>query len=609
MPPFHSGGRYADPISGCETVIWQLHGGAARPEMMAELKNKYFVYLSLVLFLTFFLTLFNVLFSFGYIIFGYFSMSVRSPFTVLLIDCNYLLLLSLLLVLYRRWKAEIMRRISNEEVLLSLQKAVETMQIGVTITDREKKILYCNPAEAEMHGYRVEDLIGRDARILGPRELWKPRLQPLIGRFRRETMNMRKDGSVFPVQLMSDVVATPAGDVFAVVTTCEDITERRKLEEQLRQSQKLEATGLLAGGIAHDFSNILTTIKGSMFLMQKSLPEDSRLMQYAQQVVASINKATNLSQGLLAFSRKQTIALQPLNVNETIRKVTKLLSQLIGEHIVLTMILSDRNPTVMADANQLEQVLMNLVANARDAMPDGGRLIIRTGSFQIDDAFKKAHGYGVPGEYYLISVSDTGTGIADSVREKIFEPFFTTKEVGKGSGLGLAVTYGIVKQHNGFVDVESVPGKGATFNIYIPIVEMEAGQPGHEADLRTEGGVETILLTEDDADTRTTMSEMLRMSGYKVREARDGVDAVELFLEYRDEIDLVLLDVRMPRKDGRQAYEEIEAVRPGTKFLFMSGYTADIIDGHGISEKGYNFISKASVPEEILRKIREVLDG
>ncbi|SPQ00609.1 putative Histidine kinase [Candidatus Sulfobium mesophilum] len=380
------------------------------------------------------------------------------------------------------------------------------------------------------------------------------------------------------------------------------------LNGQLRQSQKLEAVGILAGGIAHEFSNILTTMKGSMYLIQKKLPEGSQAMKYAEQILASMKKANTLSQGLLTFSRKQKITLKPVHLNEIIRSVGKMLSQLIGEDMELAVTLSGENPKVMADVNQIEQVLVNLVTNARDAMPAGGRLSIGTSVMNMDENFAKQHGYGVSGEYVVLTVSDSGTGIDEAIRGKIFEPFFTTKVVGKGSGLGLAVTYGIVKQHKGFIDAESIPGEGTTFKIYFPTVKVEVNEPLGQDISPTVRGSETVLLAEDDEDARTIMGEMLRMGGYTVLEAGDGEEAIRVYRENKDRPQLVFLDVRMPKKNGREVYEEIKQIHPATKFLFISGYTADIMDSLGVGEGGINFISKAASPDEILGKIREVLD-
>jgi CheY-like chemotaxis protein len=264
--------------------------------------------------------------------------------------------------------------------------------------------------------------------------------------------------------------------------------------------------------------------------------------------------------------------------------------------------------TVMADRNRWNRSL-NLATNARDAMPGGGKLSIQTDLMEMDEGFQKEHGYGTPGTYVLLTVSDTGVGMEEEIKGKIYEPFFTTKALGKGSGLGLAVTYGIVKQHSGFIDVETTPGNGTTFRVYIPAVEARAVPSPSRNIAPPTGGRETILLAEDDADTRETMSEVLQLSGYTVIEAGDGEEAVRAFMEKKDQIDLAFLDVRMPKKNGKEVYEEIKKESPSTVVLFMSGYTKDIIDSQGIIEEKLNFISKAATPEEILRKIRKVLDN
>jgi two-component system cell cycle sensor histidine kinase/response regulator CckA len=282
---------------------------------------------------------------------------------------------------------------------------------------------------------------------------------------------------------------------------------------------------------------------------------------------------------------------------------------LIGEHIELTLLLADSDATVMADANQIEQVLVNLTTNARDAMPDGGNLTIKTDVMEMDEEFIREHGYGISGPYALLTVSDTGTGMKEDLRPKIFQPFFTTKTVGKGSGLGLAVTYGIIKQHNGFIDVVSFPGQGTTFRIYLPTADAKTTPEQNSAILAVKPGGETILLAEDDSDALAIMSELLEMTGYTVLVAGDGDEAVRVFAANKDKVQLVIADVRMPKKDGRAVYEEISRIAPATRFLFMSGYTADVIDSHGIRDKGLEFISKAARPDEFLGKVRAVLDA
>jgi PAS domain S-box-containing protein len=515
---------------------------------------------------------------------------------------------------------------------------VDTMNEGTAITDSLGVIRYVNKKTCAMLGYAENELIGRSAfdfldaknRTIVNEELAK-RSRGQSSRY--EVSWSKKNGS-YCQTIMSAVPLFSEKNTFEssfVVIT--DITDRKKAEDelknhrehleelvaqrtkelsalndQLRQSQKLEAIGVLAGGVAHEFSNILATMKGAAYLIQKKLPGDSPAMKYAEQLLSSIGKANNLSQGLLTFSRKQTISLRPLHFNEAIRTITRLVAQLIGEHIELTLKLADRDITVMADANQIEQVLVNLVTNARDSMPDGGKLTIRTDIMRMDEEFIKAHGYGIPGEYAVLTIADTGIGMEEGVKQNIFQPFFTTKSVGKGSGLGLAVTYGIVKQHNGFIDAASFPGEGTTFTIYLPVVEAEVVQDQGGDSSPVKPGVETILLAEDDPDTREIMSELLEMSGYIVLVAGDGEEAISVFWANKDRIQLVLVDVRMPKKNGRAVYEEIKKAHPGMKILFISGYTADIIDSHGIREEGLNFISKTAKPEEILTKIREILD-
>ena len=451
--------------------------------------------------------------------------------------------------------------------------------------------------------------------------------------FEAEYRYRHRNGSIITLLERSTVVCDKAGDPLYIDGVIQDITGRRHTEEelnkyrdhleeiveertkelsvlndQLRQSQKLEAVGLLAGGIAHDFSNILTTIKGSAHLIQKQLDSNSPLINYAGQILLSLRKASNLTQSLLAFSRKQTVSFKPLDFNDIIGSSVKLLSQLIGEHIELNVELTDRKPTIMAERSQIEQVLLNLATNARDAMPKGGALTVQTEMIEMDEVFRNKHGYGVPGQFVRLTVSDTGTGIDEEIKGKIFEPFFTTKELNKGSGLGLALTYGIVKQHGGYIDVETLLRKGTTFKIYFPVVTITALSPEMPDISSAAVRGETILLAEDDADAREIMAAVLRMAGYRVIEAKDGEDAIRLFRDEKDAVNLVFLDVRMPKKDGSEVYKEIMKTGSEPAVLFISGYTKDIIDSQRIIEQGLNFISKTASPEEILKKIRDLLD-
>ncbi|MBM4141002.1 MAG: response regulator, partial [Nitrospira sp.] len=441
--------------------------------------------------------------------------------------------------------------------------------------------------------------------------------------------------------------ATPYRDKEGKITEyrgiMRDVTQQRKLEQQLLQAQKMEAVGQLAGGIAHDFNNILQAIIGYGSLLQMKIPKNDPLRHNVDQILASSERAASLTHGLLAFSRRQIINLKPVKLNEIVRRVEKLLLRLISEDIELRIILYPTTPpviplhppllkgdrgglfekegekgfereagasedlTIMADSSQIEQVLMNLANNARDAMPDGGLLTMGTELVELGEEYIKTYGYGKPGMYALISVTDTGEGMDENIREKIFEPFFTTKEVGKGTGLGLSMVYGIIKQHNGYINVYSELGKGTTFKIYLPLTTSEVEERKPTETTITIGGTETILLAEDDADVRTFTKSVLEEFGYTVIEAGNGEDAVKRFIENKDKVQLLLLDVIMPKKNGKEVYEEIRKTRPEIKALFMSGYAANTIQKEGILEEGLKFVLKPISPTKLLRKVREVL--
>ena len=370
----------------------------------------------------------------------------------------------------------------------------------------------------------------------------------------------------------------------------------------------MEAVGQLAGGVAHDFNNILTAIIGYGSLMKMKMGYDDPSRNYLLQILDSAKRAANLTQGLLAFSRKQVISPKSVRVNKIIENVEKLLRRLIGEDVEMKVTLADDDLTVLADSGQLEQVLVNLATNARDAMPEGGCLTIRTETGVLDHEFIKMHGYGKPGSYALISVADTGTGMDGKTKERIFEPFFTTKEVGKGTGLGLSIVYGIVKQHNGYITCYSEPGKGTAFKIYLPAIDRKVSSTEDSVSFPSSGGTETILLAEDDAVVRALMKEVLEQSGYTVIEAADGEDAIGVFARNRDRVRLLILDVIMPKKNGKEAYEEIRKNCPDVKVIFSSGYTADILYKKRVLDGEFKLISKPVSPTDLLRQVRETLD-
>jgi len=389
----------------------------------------------------------------------------------------------------------------------------------------------------------------------------------------------------------------------------ENISERKQLEEQLRQSQKMEAIGLLAGGVAHDFNNILQVIMGYSNLLLIGTNLDKEQIEVTEQIIAASEKASHLTRGLLAFSRKQNLNLERVHLNDIVQNVQKFLGRIIGEDIQLKTNFSEMNLQVNVDISQIEQVLINLATNARDAMQKGGLLTIDTGLKEIEVEGSQLGINCEAGRYVFIAVSDTGIGMDIETRTKIFEPFFTTKEAGKGTGLGMAIIYGIVKQHNGCVNVYSEPGHGSTVRIYLPLAETDDVRGEEQtAPAPLPGGSETILVAEDDANVRHMQIAMLTTLGYQVIAAEDGEEAYEKFAANHDRIDMILMDIIMPKKNGMEVFAEIRKLRPDVKILFSSGYSDDFINNRGISTKEVELITKPAQPKELMRKIREVLD-
>jgi PAS domain S-box-containing protein len=389
-----------------------------------------------------------------------------------------------------------------------------------------------------------------------------------------------------------------------------DISDRKRLEEQLIQSQKMESLGLLAGGIAHDFNNLLTAITGYSSILKESLAESSENnKKYVQHVLNAAEKAQNLTSSLLAFSRKQIIKPSVIYLNEVIKGVSDILKRLIGEDIELRLNLSDIELPVFGDANQIEQIVMNLATNARDAMPGGGILSIETAIVALNQEYVDAYG-AKPGKYMMISISDTGIGIDKKDMAHIFDPFYTTKEKGKGTGLGLSMVYGIIKQHDGFVNVYSEKNIGTTFKIYIPVtadmedIRKEIVEHKPEHDFK---GNETILIAEDEESVREFLKDILEVYGYKVYLASDGEDAIAKYNEHKDNIDMVILDVVMPKKNGKEVYSFIKDANPDIKAIFISGYTQDILTSKGIYEEGLEFIAKPLEIQRLMAKIRSIL--
>lgn len=408
---------------------------------------------------------------------------------------------------------------------------------------------------------------------------------------------------------MVKLVSTIAIQLSSLIQRKRAEEEKRALEEQFRHSQKMEAIGRLAGGIAHDFNNLLTIIKGYCQISLPSFKAGDPVKENIEEVIKAADRAADLTRQLLAFSRKQVMEMHVLDLNHIIRNLEKMIRRMIGEDIDLKILLADNLGKVKADPGQIEQVLMNLVINAKDAMPGGGKLTIETSNVRLDEDYTRHHVAVTPGDYVMISVSDTGIGMTPEVRERVFEPFFTTKEKGKGTGLGLSTVYGIVKQSNGNIWIYSEPGKGTTFKIYLPRVD----EPAEELRVKIETpelprGNETILIVEDDEKVRKLAVKILENQGYEVLEAGSGEEALRIFRERKKLIHLILTDIVMPGMDGRQLVEKLKGIHQDFKVLYMSGYTDNTIAHHGVLEKGLNFIAKPLSVEGLARKVREVLD-
>jgi signal transduction histidine kinase/ActR/RegA family two-component response regulator len=420
---------------------------------------------------------------------------------------------------------------------------------------------------------------------------------------------VRKDGEIRWVESMMVPNYDFNGDLISYDGLIRDITTRKRLEEQLVHSQKMESIGTLAGGVAHDFNNILTAIIGFSSILTRKIPEDNPSRFYIDQIQLAAESAASLTGSLLAFGRKQKINPMPLNINVLIKKVEKLLSRLIREDIDFRTVLLDENLNVMADFSQMQQVLMNLVSNARDAMPEGGLLLLTSESFRIDNEFVRSRCFGKPGKYVLIAISDTGIGIDEMLKEKIFEPFYTSKEIDKGTGLGLSIVYGIIKDHKGYIEVDSELDKGTTIKIYLPMIETGKDKSIELIEeVIPNGGRETVLLVEDNSMIRQFLTSELTEFGYRLIVAEDGEEALNKFMEHKDDIQFLITDVIMPKKNGKEVYTEIQKIRPDIKALFLSGYSEEMLKNECVFTKEMNFMPKPVKPYDLLKRIREILD-
>ncbi len=507
------------------------------------------------------------------------------------------------------------RRARQAERQIHLQAAaLESAANAIVITDPQGRVTFVNQAFAALTGFSPDEVVGQDLRILKSgvhddgfyRDLWETIISGNV--WQGELTNRRKDGTHYFEEQTITPVKNGSGEIINFISVKHDITARKHLEEQLRQAQKMEAVGLLAGGIAHDFNNLLTAITGYSSLALMKMPKEHPLRKNIEEIKGASERAAALTSQLLAFSRKQVLKPSVLNLGQVVADIEGLLRRITRENVQLVLEAAPGLGNVSADRGQIEQVVINLAINARDAMPDGGRLLIRTENVREDDNRSPGQFPAGPGPWVKLSVSDSGHGMDTATQQRIFEPFFTTKAVGKGTGLGLAMVHGTVTQSGGEIFVRSSVGNGTTFDIYLPCIDRSV-QPDGAAAAREElpAGTETILLVEDEDAVRELVCEFLNEFGYTVLEAADAANALELYHAHRGRVHLLLTDVSMPGMSGVALKDEVLKMEPNTKVLLMSGYADDILR-RSDPEGRTPLIEKPFTPEALAKRIREVLE-
>jgi len=510
------------------------------------------------------------------------------------------------------------RKRAEEEIRRSQQKLrihFEHTPLAVVEWDLEFHVTAWNPSAEGIFGYSRDEAMGRHGSFIVPPharqhvdQVWQELLK-VHGGERNTNENVTKDGRIISCEWYNTPLRNESGQVLGVASLVQDVTERVALEEKLRQSQKMEAVGRLAGGVAHDFNNLLTVILGYAQILSEGLPA-GRLADSTLQIKSAADRAAGITRQLLAFSRKQVLSPRIINMNDIVLNLDSLLRRLIGEDIEVLTVPSNELGSVKADPGQIEQVIMNLALNSRDAMPHGGKLTLETANMTLDEKYAGEHQPISPGAYVMLAVSDTGLGMSPEVQARVFEPFFTTKEVGKGTGLGLSTVYGIVKQSGGYIWVYSEPGRGTTFKIYLPRVDQPAQTLSMDRrPASVQLGSETILLVEDDPQLRQLTSSVLAHCGYKVLAASTPKEGLEICRANHRDIHLLVTDVVMPGMNGRQLAEQILQISPKTRVLYISGYTANAIVHYGVLDAGLWFLPKPFTLSALVSKVREVLDA
>ncbi len=497
------------------------------------------------------------------------------------------------------------------------QSIIDTAQAIILLLNPDGSVAEFNPYMEKLSGYSIEEVRGKDWFETFLPEHDRQKIGELFTKAISDIKTkgninpiVTRDGKELTIEWFDRTLKDKNGDITGILAIGQDITERRNIEEQLRQSQKMEAIGMLAGGVAHDFNNLLTVILGNAQLASMNVVKDESLRKRIEEIKKAGEKAASLTRQLLAFSRKQIVQPKLLDINEVINEMEKMLKHMIGENIDFQTVLGPELWKICADPGQINQIIMNMVINSRDAMLRGGGLTIETANADLNENYFCEHGIKeVPGHYVMLAVSDTGSGMDKETQEHIFEPFFTTKEVGQGTGLGLSTIYGIVKQNNGFIWVYSEPGKGTTFKVYLPKVKDVEPEEKEQTPVDDSGGSETVLIVEDDDNLRKFAQRALQMYGYRILDAENGEDALRVCGEYEGQIDLMITDVVMPKMGGREAAERLQHLYPQIKVIYMSGYTDNTIVHYGVLAPELNFIQKPFTPKGLARKVRETLES